>query len=417
MNKAIIIEPFWGHPQRVSVLRVERFVRWLATQGVEIILVRAGKSDRVQDLPWGKEITVRDPLRVYGDVVEGNYTVPVRRPNPLRRWLAVWMLCPDTGVVWARRAAHHPLVLEHGHAARWVISSSPRESVHVASRALAGRLGASLVIDMRDGWLDEPLKPLLQRYRFQRWREGRLEKSILRQADCIFVTSELWKEMLERRLPFTQGKVTVLTNAYPPQSTWPDHGSEARLPSNTINLLHVGRFTGSRPTQKVSHLLQPLLEGIRRAETTPRGEVVLLGDLEPEDAAEAKSFGASFDQLSWSLKVCASVPRAEAWQRSAQADGLLLLSASRAALPSKLFEYIPTRRPILAVTLRDSAVWRLAGLLPQLFLVDYTQPQATPQAVRDFLLACVAGTYSYETPLDFTEERLSQVFLETIGGQ
>ena len=159
---------------------------------------------------------VRDPLGLHGDPPEDakNRQTP-REYNALVRLAALLAFNPDPAILWSRAMARHPEVLKYGAGARFVLSSSPPESAHVGTALLARRLRAELVVDMRDGWLDEPLKEVLERSALQRWREGRLEKRVLERADRIFVTSETWKTMLAARLPFTRHKTTVLTNCYP----------------------------------------------------------------------------------------------------------------------------------------------------------------------------------------------------------
>ena len=44
-GKIMIIAPFWGHPPHLGIIRVDRFVRWLSAQEVQIVVVRAGLGD------------------------------------------------------------------------------------------------------------------------------------------------------------------------------------------------------------------------------------------------------------------------------------------------------------------------------------------------------------------------------------
>src|SRR4030095_4470018 len=95
-KKAVIIAPFWGDPQHIGTHRIRQFIRWLVAAQVEVVLVRAGRTDRCQREDWGTEITVRDPLGLHSDSDTGNPReyrfVPTRRPNPLRRWTAYFLL-------------------------------------------------------------------------------------------------------------------------------------------------------------------------------------------------------------------------------------------------------------------------------------------------------------------------------------
>ena len=269
---------------------------------------------------------------------------------------AALLFNPDPGILWARRAARHPLVLEHGKNADIVLSSSPPESAHFCAARLSKQLSAKLMIDMRDGWLDEPLKPLLQTSQLQRIREGRLERRILRQANKIFVTSEVWKELLTERLPFTGEKVVVLTNGYPYPE--PDITSTSNRDSNEpLSLLYAGKLSLSRSTQKASLLLAPLLAGVRKFEKA--GRIEFMGEMAASDLEELDSWKPQFAETGWSLTVSSAVPRDEVQAKLNKADGLLLLCEAQAAVPAKIYEYLAVAKPLFAVAPKGSAVERM----------------------------------------------------------
>src|SRR5690606_18085287 len=115
------------------------------------------------------------------------------------------------------------------------------DSVHVGAWMLSTKTGVPHIMDMRDGWLDEPLKPLLHASALHRWREGRLESRIAHHAKAIQVTSCVWKELFDARYPQLAHKVHILTNGYPaqmpPASPKPPKGAE-----DEQVLIHAGRF-------------------------------------------------------------------------------------------------------------------------------------------------------------------------------
>jgi hypothetical protein len=94
-----------------------------------------------------------------------------------------------------------------------------------------------------------------------------------------------------------------------------------------------------------------------------------------------------------------------------QADGLLLLSASYAALPSKLFEYMQTGLPIFAVTERDSATWCLCRTLSQVVLVDSNQ-RFEHGATKNFIDVLTGEVLKLEIPVEYSEQYLSDKFNE-----
>lgn len=417
-RKFLILAPYWQTPGHVGNYRVDRFMRWLQEINVPIVLVRAGADDGAQETTWGTEITIQDPLNLYGTIDDSGQHTPVnRRPNPLRRWVAEWVFNPDLPIVWSKRAVRHPLVQQQMPGITDILASSPPDAIHVGAQMLAAQHGKRLILDRRDGWLDEPLKPLLQRSRLRRFLEGRLERRVLQHASTIFVTSPVWKEHLTKRHPNVAEKTTVLTNAYPNlPDTLQTHKMDATEKDASVKLLHAGRFTGSNNRQRPRLLLAPLLQAVKSSthdEVINPGSILCLGSLESADFAEIDQFHKSFQDAGWTLETRSSVPREEVLQIMAQMNGLLLLSTPFASIPSKFFEYLVTGKPVLAVTHTNSAIWRIGQDLPQVFLVDINHT-TDYTSVINFLNACRRCDHFTEPPEAYTEAFLSKIFTNAL---
>jgi glycosyltransferase involved in cell wall biosynthesis len=237
--------------------------------------------------------------------------------------------------------------------------------------------------------------------------EGRLEGRILAEARVVFVTSEQWKALLVARRPELASKVTVLTNGYPPALVQ----APVRPPAGPLVLLHAGRFSGSRPVQRVGALLAPLA-AVGPGEVS--GRIRLRGALELEDALDAGRWASRLASAGWVLETEPPVARLDLLPELAAADGLLLLAISPSAVPSKLFEYLAAGRPILAVTPRDGAVWTIGACLPQMFLLDPADASASANVVPAFLDACRSRGRNYPLPEEFSEPALAARFHEAL---
>jgi hypothetical protein len=370
-KKAVLFAPFWRQDGHVGNHRVDRFVRWLSDEAYSVVIIRAGTMDHERHQAWGREITVGDPLGLHAEASPGTANPVSRRKQKIFRKLrgavAGWVFNPDPAVAWARVAARRSAVVQATRGAAFILSSNPPESAHVGAWLLSRRTGVPHIVDMRDGWLDEPLKPLLRTSALRRWREGRMEARILRDAKGIQVTSDIWKKLLCDRSPAFAPKVQVLTNGYPQHTTSP-RPMPPKGPREEFLLIHAGRFIGSRSTQSPDLLLEPLLHNLSGQSSS--GVVQLIGPLSKDELAVIELFKARFAAIGWRIEHPGSVPRPEVLARLPKADGLLLLSASYAALPSKLFEYIPTGRPLFVATYKDSATWNVCALLPQATLIE-----------------------------------------------
>jgi hypothetical protein len=405
-KKAIIFAPFWRQAGHVGNNRMDRFVRWLVADGYRVVMIRAGSVDAIRDEQWGQEITVRDRLGLYRDAEPGSaVVVNPRKPNKWRRALAYWLFNPDPGIVWARLAARHPTVVAAMEGAHFILSSSPPESAHVGAWILSRKTSVPHIVDMRDGWLDEPLKPLLRSSALRRWQERRLERRILQDAKGIQVTSVVWKDLLCERYAQIASKVQVLTNGYPENAKALSATDGARVASTEKLLVHAGRFTGSDLTRTPELLLEPLLKNLANASKT--GVIRLIGALTKEELAQIAPYEPRFKAIGWQIETPGAIPRAELLEQLPKADGLLLLSASYAALPSKVFEYIPTGLPIFVVTEKGSATWNICEPLPQATMIDIATNTAG-SAVNE--KNSFYEKTSFSVPDDYSEHELSLQF-------
>jgi len=168
-------------------------------------------------------------------------------------------------------------------------------------------------------------------------------------------------------------------------------------------------------SRKVSHLLSPFFSGIKVSSIT--GKIVLLGQLTEEDLVEVDAWQERFSSFNWQIEVKNAVPRAEMFSIMEEASGFLMLSASNAALPSKFFEYIPTGKPILAATLRNSAVWKMSKNIPQVVAVDYEDSDKNNmiELIKAFLTLCRQKEIEIKIPEEYAEDYLRNVFLKNIA--
>ena len=177
MKQVIIIAPFRNIEPHVGNLRVDRFVSWLKEK-YSIVLLSAGPSDEIFEYDDYTEIMIKDPLRLYPPKADPETqtvlaeNLHVRKPNELRRRIAFWIFNPDPSIIWAKHASVHELFLSRVSDVHAVISTSPPESSHEANYYISKKLNCRMIVDLRDGWFDDPLKTYLLKKSFRSWREN-----------------------------------------------------------------------------------------------------------------------------------------------------------------------------------------------------------------------------------------------------
>ena len=222
-----------------------------------------------------------------------------------------------------------------------VITTSPPESAHAVGIALRRR-GVPWVADVRDGWTFESLRPEFPTAAQRRFDEH-LERRWLGGADVVVCVSEPAADDLHRR---GIAEPLLIPNGWDPE-TAPSRAAAADpvLDPGRVSLLYTGRFGsyGRDPRPLVKALGQLARENPGAA---AKLELVVAGPLS-DDEAELLATDVSPARI----VRAGSLPRERALALQADADALLLIAqpTSSQLLNIKLFEYMASETPILAL--------------------------------------------------------------------
>jgi glycosyltransferase involved in cell wall biosynthesis len=260
-------------------------------------------------------------------------------PHPLSK-----LLVPEPLVAsWAPFARSRALRLHRRHRFDCVITSSPPESAHVVGRALARR-GVAWVVDLRDAWSFEPLRPPFPTAP-QQSLDRMLERRWLASADEVVCVSRPAAEDLRQRLGI---EPRMIPNGWDPELTKRDDEPGAiadMLEPKRISLVYTGRFGsyGRDPAPLVGALAELAR---RHPETAARLELVVAGPLTEAEAELMRT-----DVAPARIVVAGALPRQRALALQRTADALLLVAQPRRSqlLNFKLFEYLAAQKPILAL--------------------------------------------------------------------
>jgi hypothetical protein len=359
---ALLFGPYPFDNSHHGARRLRRFAAWLMDAGWTIRSVSAAgcTSQLIQTCA-----IVPDPLGVWRGK-KGDGAAPklggIASLSQGRRW-SRWMI-PDSSIGWAVRCMTSVAV----HRLMWstdvVISSSPPESPHLAASLLCRLHRRSHIVDMRDGWLDEPLKSQLSTSQLRRVVEGVLESWVLKGAAAILVTSPEWKSELIRRFPEFAAKTHVIYNSVPAPSA--EHDSLNR--TDTDCWLYCGRFGGSRTSQSPIALLNALRIAAARADHPI--DFRFVGTLDESENRLLDALAADISASKCTVTRTGPIPHEKISEEMFRSKAFLMLCCAQNAIPSKLFEYAAAKRPIMAVCRRNSASWHACQHIPQALLVD-----------------------------------------------
>jgi glycosyltransferase involved in cell wall biosynthesis len=207
------------------------------------------------------------------------------------------------------------------------------------------------VLDFRDPWVTNPYRSHFHPFRKQ--VEALLERFVVRRANIIVAnTAELKQEFMERYGDLPKGRFHCIYNSLEvsgrPETCASGACSERPHP---ITLVHSGFLYGLRdPGNFLQALSQTLL---REPEWRDRVRLKLVGTTQLSYSLQALLESLKLDDIT---KVHGQVSHDSCMEHLSRASVLLLFQPGTGTqIPSKLFEYLPLRKPILAIALPGGA--------------------------------------------------------------
>ena len=282
-----------------------------------------------------------------------------------------------------------------------MISTAPPANTHLAALVVKLRYGIPWIADFRDPVFDNPIG---QDFGRMHTASNRLaEKLVFRHADIILAVSDVVAGWWRDQYPQYAHKIHVIWNGYNPAE---DLAGSPIPPRPYRVLAHIGNLYAARRPDIITNAIVRLFstnclhpENIRLQFVGEIGDDVWAGS---HSLLQLKQDG---------VMTCTGLlPRPEALKLTGESDYLMLLDIQQGkgyTVPSKLFEYVRTGRPILAVTQPGSPVERILSRsgIPHVFVYP-NDPEDT---------VCRKVQALFELPSDYVTP--SEWFLDTFDGR
>lgn len=407
----LIISYYFPPSGGPGVQRVLKFVRYLPEFGYRpvVLTVPEDAAFPVLDPSLLAEVPAetrvyRSPIREFYDWYRRasgrpardapvNLTTSAERPLGHRaRWLNALraaVFIPDGRAGWLPGGVREGLRACRDEKIELIFASGPPFTAHWIGRRLAEKTGLPLVLDFRDPWTRAPFYPA--RPTWARRLDERLERScVLRARAVITVGQEIRRDLLERIPGAREDAIHVIPNGFDPADFAGKRGDRPFL----WTLAHTGTLPNRRFPMGLLHALRALLEN--DPDLSTRMQMRLAGHVPPDLEA---LFGAPpLDRI---IRLEGYKPHQESVQLLLDSHLLLLLieegPGARGILTGKLFEYLGSRTPILALAPEGEA----ADLIRRTGagrVVDGNDAGAVEAALREALRAHEDGRPAFGTP-------------------
>jgi hypothetical protein len=406
----VAVIPSWFDEQHHSRVRMERYIRWSKIAGFNTTIICSGNIDKIETSKFGQIFYFEDLLGYFREDKNIN-NIKIKKLKKIIRFIFRKLWIPDNGIMWSLRIFYNKKVRSLIADSDYVISTSPPESSHLGAFLLARKYNKKLLIDLRDGWLDDPLRKNLRRESIRKQIEKYIESKIINYSFRIFVSSNVWKDLLVSRYEKFNSKIFVLTNAY---STGYEKllNESINIENNKPVLLYLGRLTASRSTQKIEYLLEPILKYSKIKNR--KFSIKFIGKLVKKDFDGINFVSAKYE-VEKDIIVQDPIEKSKISEELSKADGLLLLCISKASIPSKFYDYIPTSKPVLVITPEHSAVWDICESISQVFLIDSNNMDNSNDVLEDFWNILTNMGNRYNIPHAFSEDYVSSKYLNSIS--
>lgn len=357
MKKVLIITYYWPPAGGPGVQRWLKFVKYLRDFDIEpAVYVPENPSYPIVDKSFEDEVPegiriirkkIFEPYSIAGlfskketETISSGIISKEENQSALQKamlYIRGNYFIPDARKFWVKPSVKALREEIKGEAYDAIITTGPPHSLHLIGQKLKEETGIKWIADFRDPWTQIGYHEKLKLSASSRKKHEKLEEQVLNSADHIITTSFTTRnEFLSK----TSRPVSVITNGFDTEI------NEEFLRNDKFELAHVGSLLSDRNPRQLWKAIGELIRENR--EFADNFRLRLAGKVSEE---VLKSIEDSQLQSYLVNEGYVSHSRAVEIQRSVSVLLLIEIDSeeTRGIIPGKLFEYLASKRPILAI--------------------------------------------------------------------
>ena len=356
-KKVVIITYYWPPAGGPGVQRWLKFVKYLPDFGVQPIvyvpenptypILDEGLLNEVSDKAIILKNKIFEPYQLAGIFSKkqtqkiSSGIIPAAKKQSFLEKLLLWirgnLFIPDARKYWVNPSVVYLKKYIQENNIETIVTSGPPHSLHLIGLKLKEELGVKWFADFRDPWTTIGYHKSLKLSSYADKKHKQLESKVLTSADTIIVTSKTTKTEFQA---LTNKPIEVITNGYDFENI-----SKQTL-DEKFTMAHIGSFLSDRNPKALWGVLQELV--LENEKFAAHFQLKLIGKISQEILESISEF-----QLDAYCNNLGYVSHTEALEHQRKSQVLLLIEIdseeTKSIIPGKLFEYMVSERPIIAI--------------------------------------------------------------------
>ncbi|MCB0399967.1 MAG: glycosyltransferase family 4 protein [Winogradskyella sp.] len=423
-KKILIICYYWPPAGGPGVQRWLKFVKYLPDFGIEPIVYCPENPNYpivdeslVAEVPEGITIIkqpIKEPYqlasllsRKSSKKISSGVIPKVKKQSFIERlmlYIRGNFFIPDARKHWIKPSVEFLSNYIEKHQIETIITTGPPHSLHVIGLLLKQKLNIKWIADFRDPWTTIGYHKALKLTKSSKQKHFQLESEVLNSADTIIVTSNHTKNEFTTK---TNQPVVVITNGYD------KHSVRVEGKDEKFTLSHIGSLLSERNPKVLWDVLSELIS--ENEAFSKAFQLNLIGVVSDDVLESINNSG-----LKNHANVVGYISHDEAIKYQMQSRLLLLIEIdsedTKAIIPGKLFEYLISETPILAIGPEDSDVQQIITKTNTGVYFNYNQKEKLKTQITSYFEAYLENNLSVRAIglLPFSRRELTKTLSEVV---
>lgn len=388
-NKVLIISYYFPPMGMGGVQRTLKFAKYLINYNWQpVVLTTLPKSYFAID-----EFLLEEAIR-NGIIIErtGNSEldlkkivtrVPKERFRKIRSLISSFIFIPDSKILWKKKALKKIDELwKKYNGFQVVYATAPPYTDFLIGQAVKKKYSIPLAIDYRDAWVDSKVLNFYPTP-FHKWRNIKLEREVLKDANLVITTNRRVKELIISRyedVNISYNDIKIFPHGYDSEDF--EYALTKKLPLiNKMRVTYSGSFYTRNP-KFYFDAIKILFE--KHPELRQKIEFCFIGVFSKDHLKYSKKLGI-LDQLN----ITGYINHHECIKYILASDVLFLLISrgenEDAAMPGKFGEYIGSRKNIIAC-IPEGVTKKLLEKYKAVKFVSEENPELIANAIYEYFL-------------------------------